>query len=105
MAVTEVLIRNLQDKFPSTNFIGIRVLPPREGSNILRRYCDTPAEYEKCMKDWRKLKTFTITSSGYNAYFGISSSALADDTEFEVKDVQQKDRLRLLLLSHSRQKN
>ena len=91
---TEVLIRNLQDKFPSSNFIGIRVLPPREGSNILRRYCDDPADYEKCMKDWRKLKTFTIKSSGYNAYFGLSSSALADDTEFEVKDGATKGQIK-----------
>ena len=91
---TEVLIRNLQDKFPSSNFIGIRVLPPREGSNILRRYCDDPADYEKCMKDWRKLKTFTIKSSGYNAYFGLSSSALADETEFEVKDGATKGQIK-----------
>jgi hypothetical protein len=91
---TEVLIKNLQDKFPSSNFIGIRVLPAREGSNILRRYCDDPADYEKCMKDWRKLKTFTIKSSGYNAYFGLSSSALADDTEFEVKDGATKGQIK-----------
>ena len=91
---TDALIKNLQDKFPSTNFIGIRVLPAREGSNILRRYCDEPSEYEKCMKDWRKLKTFTIKSSAYNAYFGLSSSALADDTEFEVKEGATKGQIK-----------
>ena len=91
---TEVLIKNLQDKFPSSNFIGIRVLPVREGSNIIRRYCDDPADYEKCLKDWRKLKTFTIKSSGYDAYFGLSSSALADDTEFEVKDGATKGQIK-----------
>ena len=91
---TEVLIKNLQDKFPSSNFIGIRVLPAREGSNIIRRYCDDPTDYDKCMKDWRKLKTFTIKSSGYNAYFGLSSSALADDTEFEVKDGATKGQIK-----------
>ena len=91
---TEAIIRNLQDKFPSSNFIGIRVLPPREGSNILRRYCDDPVDYEKCLKDWRKLKTFTIKSSGYDAYFGLSSSALADDTEFEVKDGATKGQIK-----------
>ena len=91
---TEVLINNLQDKFPSSNFIGIRVLPVREGSNIIRRYCDDPADYEKCLKDWRKLKTFTIKSSGYDAYFGLSSSALADDTEFEVKEGATKGQIK-----------
>jgi len=91
---TEVLINNLQDKFPSSNFIGIRVLPVREGSNIIRRYCDDPVDYEKCLKDWRKLKTFTIKSSGYDAYFGLSSSALADDTEFEVKEGATKGQIK-----------
>ena len=91
---TDALIKNLQDKFPSTTFIGIRVLNPREGSNILRKYCDSPADYEKCMKDWRKLKTFTITSSAYDAYFGLSSSALADDTEFEVKEGATKGQIK-----------
>jgi len=91
---TEAIIRNLQDKFPSSNFIGIRVLPAREGSNIIRRYCDDPTDYEKCLKDWRKLKTFTIKSSGYDAYFGLSSSALADDTEFEVKDGATKGQIK-----------
>jgi len=46
------------------------------------------------MKDWRKLKTFTITSSGYDAYFGLSSSALADDTEFEVKEGATKGQIK-----------
>ena len=91
---TDALINNLQEKFPSTSFIGIRVLNPREGSNILRKYCDSPADYEKCMKDWRKLKTFTITSSAYDAYFGLSSSALADDTEFEVKEGATKGQIK-----------
>ena len=49
---------------------------------------------DKCMKDWRKLKTFTIKSSGYDAYFGLSSSALADDTEFEVKDGATKGQIK-----------
>ena len=46
------------------------------------------------MKDWRKLKTFTIKSSGYDAYFGLSSSALADDTEFEVKEGATKGQIK-----------
>jgi hypothetical protein len=91
---TEVLLRNLKDKFPESNFIGIRVLPPREASYFLRRYCDDPKDYERCQKDWRKLKTFSITSGGYDTYFGMSANALADDTEFEVKDGATKGQIK-----------
>jgi len=91
---TEVLLRNLKDKFPESNFVGIRVLPSRDATYFLRRYCVDPKDYERCLKDWRKLKTFSITSGGYDTYFGISSSALADDTEFEVKDGATKGQIK-----------
>jgi hypothetical protein len=92
---TEALLNNLQDKFPSTNFIGIRVLRKGEVNCFLRRYCaEEPKEYEKCLRDWRKLKTFNITTGGYDAYFGMSSSALSDDNEFEVKDGATKGQIK-----------
>ena len=91
---TEVLLRNLKDKFPESNFIGIRVLPPRDAQYFLRRYCDSPKDYERCQKDWRKLKTFSITSGGYDIYFGLSANALADDTEFEVKEGATKGQIK-----------
>ena len=33
-------------------------------------------------------------SSGYDAYFGLSSSALADETEFEVKEGATKGQIK-----------
>ena len=91
---TEVLLKNLKDKFPESNFIGIRVLPSRDAQYFLRRYCDSPKDYERCQKDWRKLKTFSITSGGYDTYFGMSANALADDTEFEVKEGATKGQIK-----------
>ena len=91
---SEVLLRNLKDKFPESSFIGIRVLPGRDAQYFLRRYCDSPKDYERCQKDWRKLKTFSITSGGYDTYFGMSATALADDTEFEVKDGATKGQIK-----------
>ena len=41
-----------------------------------------------------KKKTFTIKSSGYDAYFCLSSSALADDIEFEVKEGATKGHIK-----------
>jgi hypothetical protein len=92
---TEALINNLKDKFSSTNFIGIRVLRQGEASGFMRRYCaEDIKEYEKCLREWRKSKTFTLTNGGYDAYFGLSSNALADDSEFEVKEGATKGQIK-----------
>ena len=77
---TDVLIRNLKDRFPSTNFIGIRVLGKRDASQFMRMH----NVGEKVYDDWRKNKSFNITTSGYDAYFGLSATALAQDAEFDV---------------------
>ena len=35
---TDVLLNNIKDRFPTTNFIGIRVLPNRDASRFIRLY-------------------------------------------------------------------
>ena len=84
---TDMLLENLKDSFPQTNFIGIRVLVSREGGSFIRRYCgyETP-ESIKMMHRWKKERSFAITTSGYHTYFGMASSALNNDGEFEVKE-------------------
>jgi len=77
---TDVLLSNLKDRFPSTNFIGIRVLGKRDASQFMRMHNAS----EKVHSDWRKNRSFSITTSGYDAYFGLSSTALAQDAEFDV---------------------
>jgi len=88
---TDALLTNLKDKFPSTNFIGIRVLESRDARYFIGRY-----QYDdgKIMKDWKKNRSFTITESGYDAYFGISSTALAQDSEFDVDDSATKAQIK-----------
>jgi len=90
----DVLIRNLQDTFPSTNFIGIRLVEPRDAVPFIRRYCneyENPTEYAKIVSEWRKTKSFSITSSSYNSYFGMSSAVLSEDSEFEPKSDSKAD--------------
>lgn len=80
---TDVLLTNLRDKFVDINFIGIRVLESRDAGQFVRNYTGyTDESYEKTMKIWRKEKAFTIKNSGYHSYFGLSSNALNNDTEF-----------------------
>jgi hypothetical protein len=92
---TDVILKNLKDKFTSVNFIGIRILESRQAQNFIHLY-HSPSEKEFVMiqSDWKKLKSFTITGSGYDAYFGMSSSALSQETEFDVKEDATKAQIK-----------
>lgn len=92
---TDTLLKNLKDKFSSMNFIGIRVLEPRNAYRFIGLYhSQLDKQYEKIQSDWKKLKSFTITKSGYDAYFGLSATALAQDTEFEVAEDATKSQIK-----------
>ena len=92
---TDTLLYNLKDKFPSVNFIGIRVLNGRDASRFINLYHSIfDKKYEIIQNDWKKLKSFTITNSGYDAYFGMSSSALSQDAEFDVKEDATKAQIK-----------
>ena len=93
--LTDTLLRNLKDKFTDVNFIGIRVLQPRDAKRFVERFHPYyTKEYESIMTDWRKHKTFTVTGSGYDAYFGLSSTVLAEDSEFDVDDSATKAQIK-----------
>jgi len=92
---TDVYLQNLRDKFPDVNFIGIRIVSTREGGAFIRRFTGSYGDtYEKLMKDWKKNKSCSIKDSGYHTYFGLSSSALDNDAEFEVKEDATKAQIR-----------
>ena len=92
---TDVLLRNLKDKFSSMNFIGIRVLESRNANRFIQMYhSHNDKQYEKIQSDWKKVKSFTITNSGYDAYFGMSATALSQDSEFEVAECATKSQIK-----------
>jgi hypothetical protein len=92
---TDVLLRNLRDRFPTVNFIGMRILESRDASSFIRRYTGwINPEYDKIMNTWKKEKTFSIKDSGYHTYFGLSASALANDAEFEVAEDATKSQIK-----------
>jgi hypothetical protein len=93
--VTDALLRNLRDNFSDVNFIGMRIMESRDVSMFIRRYCGYPGnEHEKAMTDWKKSKSFSITNSGYTGYFGMSSSALSQDSDFEVSEDATKTQIK-----------
>jgi len=92
---TNILLRNLRDRFTDINFIGIRVLESRDAGHFIRRYYGYYGqEYEKIMNSWKKEKAFTIKSSGYHSYFGLSASALSQESEFAVADDATKAQIK-----------
>jgi len=92
---TDILLRNLRDKFTDINFIGIRVLEGRDAGNFIRRYCGYYGEeYTKTLNAWKKEKAFTIKKSGYHSYFGLSVSILSQDIEFQVAEDASKAQIK-----------
>ena len=83
---TDILIEDLKDEVPGVNFIGIRILDGNSGS-FIRRHCGYYGDdHDNAMKRWKKDRCISITSSAYEKYFGISGSALSNETDFFVKD-------------------
>ena len=77
-------------RYPLLNFL----LAPRDSTNFLRLYYDYGAELTKLQNEWKKEKSFVIRESGYDAYFGLSCSALAQDVEFDVDEGASKAKIK-----------
>ncbi len=92
--VTDLLLKDLRQSFLDVNFIGIRIISPRDAGQFVRRYAGYTEEYENIMKKWRKEKSFSIKNSGYHTYFGIASNALANEDEFEVVEDATKAQIK-----------
>ena len=93
---TDALIQNIRDKFSDVNFICIRIMSKGvEATTLIRRYCGYHGDvYDKTMTSWKKDRGFNITNSPYTGYFGMSSSFLSHDTEFEVSDDATKTQIK-----------
>jgi hypothetical protein len=91
---TDVLIHHLRDKFPSVNFIGMRVLESRDANSFMRRYYQWDKDLSKLQTSWKKNKSFVILNSGYHAYFALSGADLSKDIEFEVKEDATKTQIK-----------
>lgn len=93
---TDLLLKNLRDNFPSVNFIGMRIIDGRDVKRFIRKYTGHTEndEYLKIMIRWKKERSFSINTSGYHTYFGISSSALNSDSEFIVGEDASKAQIK-----------
>ena len=89
-SLTDQLLYQLRDRFTNVNFIGIRVIAPREAG----RFIDMNNGSNDLKETFRKEKACVITTSGYHAYFAISSTSLAQDTEFDVDEGASKAKIK-----------
>jgi hypothetical protein len=93
--ITDILLKNLRDKFVDTNFIGIRIIAGRDAGYFIRLYCGYYGpDYDKAMNSWKKEKSFSLKNSGYHTYFGLSASALSQETEFQVSEDASKSQIK-----------
>jgi hypothetical protein len=86
---TELLLSDLKESFPYTNFIGIRLAGTRDINSMVRRYTG-----EDSVKSVRKDKFFSLKTSGYDSYFLMVDSSLSVDTEFEVEEGATKAKIK-----------
>ena len=103
--MTDVFLEDLKTTFPDVNFIGIRVLASRDAAAFIRTYCGYYGElHDKVMKDWRKQRSFSIKTSGYHSYFGLSGNVLSSDSEFDVNDGATKTQIKSAFVKSLRTK-
>jgi len=92
---SDILLKDLRDTFPNTNFIGIRVLESRDANSFIRRYCGwSGAKFLKTQQTWKKQRAFALHDAGYHTYFALSANALANDAEFDVKEDATKTQIK-----------
>lgn len=92
--ITEALLRNINDKFPDINFIGIRLMESKESSTFINRYVKDFYEAEKYKKVWKKEKSVIIYNSPYDVYFGMNSGSLSSESDFTVDSDASKTQIK-----------
>jgi hypothetical protein len=86
---TELLLTDLKESFPYTNFIGIRLAGARDINSMVRRYTG-----EDSSKSIRKDKFFSLKTSGYDSYFLMVDQSLSNEVEFDVEEGATKAKIK-----------
>ena len=92
--MSDIFLKNLRDTFADVSFIGIRVLESRDAGSFIRRYCGWGPKFEKIQKVWKKERAFALHDAGYHTYFGMSASALSNNSEFDVDEGASKAKIK-----------
>ena len=90
-AFTSVLVKDLRQTFPNTNFVGIRLGAPSIIRQMARLYGISAPDV---ISEATKKKFINIKTSGYNSYFVMDSGKLFNDAEFQVKEDASKSQIK-----------
>ncbi len=101
---SKTMLIHLKESFPDTNFIGIRVLEGRDANYFISNNIEDEIESQKVKEFYRKNKSFSLKNTGYDAYFGIASSALSADTDFDVQEDATKGQIKSAFIKSLRGK-
>ena len=94
VSFTNCLLQQLKDKFPMTNFIGIRILEGRDSSAFIRLHTQSWEEIDELKMKWKKERCVVVKDCGYQRYFGMSGSDLSNDAEFQVDEDASKAKIK-----------
>jgi hypothetical protein len=94
VSFTNLMLTNLKDNFPNTNFVGIRVLSKGDSGSFIRLHGSSWEEIESMKTKWKKERCVMIKNSGYDTYIGLASSNLSSQTDFEVDDGATKAKIK-----------
>ncbi len=92
--VTKILLDNLTDNFPSVSTIGLRIVESRDVSRFHYTYTKDNNYLESDKRSWSKNKSAILKPGGYSVLYGIASTNLNRETEFEVKENASKAQIR-----------
>ena len=98
---TDILLEDLRQSFPETNFIGIRLCTGRELGDIVRRY---ELFDEAQLKKAKKEKSYTVKKSGYTSLFAMLSAALETDADFDVDEGATKAKIKSAFMKNLKAK-
>ena len=94
VSFTNLLLTNLKDNFPNTNFLGIRILQSRDSGSFIRLYSQNWEETEVNKGKWKKERCVMIKNSGYDTYIGLPGSDLSNQSDFEVDEGATKAKIK-----------
>jgi len=91
--VTNTLIKQVRDRFPEVNIIGIRLCKGGELSSFVSHYGD-PTKYDQVQQQWKKNKSAIIPDAvAYSALYALRLESLDENTEFEVAEDASKGQI------------
>jgi len=100
---TELLLNDLKQVHPDVNTIGIRISAPGDFKSFIRKYNKNLTE--ESYKKMRKEKSVAIKTSGYTSYFGILSTALDNQTDFDVEEGASKSKIKAAFVKNLNSKS